>query len=112
MTDSPTWSDVTRADVVRAIKEYDRLRGLHAWNDSSDMWALRGLRTGRRDHGLGFGERILTPQIPDNEPIQLARGFQVLTGSAPPAYTDASNVQAPSTHKGVVQTRRTALDSR
>ena len=25
MTDSPTWSDVTRADVVRAIKEYDRL---------------------------------------------------------------------------------------
>src|SRR5262245_40017177 len=25
MTASPTWSDVTRADVVRAIKEYDRL---------------------------------------------------------------------------------------
>lgn len=25
MTDSPTWSDVTRADVLRAIKEYDRL---------------------------------------------------------------------------------------
>ena len=25
MTDSPTWSDVTRTDVLRAIKEYDRL---------------------------------------------------------------------------------------
>ena len=25
MTDSLTWSDVTHADVVRAIKEYDRL---------------------------------------------------------------------------------------
>ena len=25
MTDSLMWSDVTRADVVRAIKEYDRL---------------------------------------------------------------------------------------
>ncbi|HET6616624.1 MAG TPA: hypothetical protein VFH69_02320 [Gemmatimonadota bacterium] len=25
MTDSPTWSDVTRADVLHAIKEYDRL---------------------------------------------------------------------------------------
>jgi hypothetical protein len=25
MTDSPAWSDVTRADVLRAIKEYDRL---------------------------------------------------------------------------------------
>jgi hypothetical protein len=41
MTDSPAWSDVTRADVLRAIKEYDRLgperffsdHGVRAYHD-------------------------------------------------------------------------------
>jgi hypothetical protein len=58
-----------------------------------------------------LGERILTPRIPDNEPIQLARGFELLTGSTPPTYTDASNEQVPSTHKGVVRVGRTAPGS-
>ena len=87
------------------------VRGLHAWNDSSDTWALRGYEQGAEIIAWALGERILTPQIPDNEPIQLARGFELLTGSAPPAYTDAGNEQAPSTHKGVVRVGRTAPGS-
>ena len=80
------------------------LRGLHAWNDYSDPWARRGYEQGAEIMAWALGERILTPQIPDNEPIQMARGFQSLTGSAPPAYpdADASNEHGPSTHKGVV----------
>lgn len=84
------------------------VRGLHAWNDPSDTWALRGYEQGAEIMAWALGERILTSQIPDNEPIQLARGFELLTGSAPPAYADASNEQAPSTHKGVVRVWRTA----
>ena len=70
------------------------VRGVHVWNDSSDAWGLRGYEQGAEIMAWALGERILTPQIPDNE---------LLTGSAPPAYADASNEQAPSTHKGVVR---------
>ena len=87
------------------------VRGLHAWNDPSDTWALRGYEQGAEIMAWALGERILTSQIPDNEPIQLARGFELLTGSAPPAYTDAGDEQAPSTHKGVVRVGRTAPGS-
>ena len=100
------WLDQNLSDPERG--RFLEVRGLHAWNDSSDTWALRGYEQGAEIMAWGLGERILTPQIPDNKPIQLARGFELLTGSAPPAYTDASNEHAPSTHKGVVRAWRTA----
>jgi len=35
----------------------------------------------------GLGERILTPSIPDNDPVQLSAGFKLLTGvETPSAY--------------------------
>ena len=104
------WLDQNLSDPER--ERFLEVRGLHAWNGSSDTWALRGYEQGAEIMAWALGERILTPQIPDNEPISLARGFELLTGSAPPAYTDASNEQAPSTHKGVVRVWRTALGSR
>jgi hypothetical protein len=103
------WLDQNLSDPER--ERFLQVRGLHAWNDSSDTWALRGYEEGAEIMAWALGERILTPQIPDNEPIQLARGFELLTGSAPPAYTDAGNEKDPSTHKGVVRAWRTAPGS-
>jgi len=103
------WLDQNLSDPER--ERFLEVRGLHAWNDSSDTWALRGYEQGAEIMAWALGERILTPQIPDNEPIQLARGFELLTGSAPPAYTDAGDEQAPSTHKGVERVWRTAPGS-
>ncbi|HET7235396.1 MAG TPA: hypothetical protein VFK59_03080 [Actinomycetota bacterium] len=96
------WLDQNLSDLER--ERFLEVRGLHAWNDSSDTWALRGYEQGAEIMAWALGERIRTPQIPDNEPIQLARGFELLTGFAPPAYTDASNEQTPSTHKGMART--------
>ena len=103
------WLDQNLSDPER--ERFLEVRGVHAWNDSSDAWGLRGYEQGAEIMAWALGERILTSQIPDNEPIQLARGFELLTGSAPPAYADASNEQAPSTHKGVVRVWGTALGS-
>jgi hypothetical protein len=103
------WLDQNLSDPER--ERFLEVRGLPAWNDSSDTWALRGYEQGAEIMAWALGERILTPRIPDNEPIQLARGFELLTGSAPPAYIDASNEQASSTHKGVVHVWRTAPGS-
>src|SRR4029453_837089 len=77
------WLDQNLSDPER--ERFLEVRGLHAWNDSSDTWALRGYEEGAEIMAWALGERILTPQIPDNEAIQLARGFELLTGSAPPA---------------------------
>ena len=103
------WLDQNLSDPERG--RFLELRGLDAWNESSDTWALRGYEQGAEIMAWALGERILTPQIPDNEPIQLARGFELLTGSPPPAYTDARNEQAPSTHKGLVRAWRTPTGS-
>jgi len=103
------WLDQNLSDPERG--RFLEVRGLHAWNDSLDTWGLRGYEQGAEIMAWALGERILTPQIPDNEPIQLALGFELLTGSTPPAYTDASNEQVPSTHKGVVHVWGTAPGS-
>jgi hypothetical protein len=96
------WLDENLSDPQR--ERFLEARGLDAWNDSSETWALRGYEQGAEIMAWALGERILTPRIPDNEPMQLARGFELLTGIAPPAYTDVSNLHVPSTHKGVVRT--------
>ena len=102
------WLDQNLSDPER--ERFLEVRGLHAWNESSDTWALRGAnRAPRSWRGLSASGSLHHGS--DNDPIQLARGFELLTGSAPPACIDASNEQAPSTHKGVVHVWRTAPSS-
>jgi hypothetical protein len=103
------WLDQNLSDPER--ERFLEVRGLHAWNDPSETWGLRGYEQGAEIMAWALGERILTPRIPDNQPIQLARGFELLTGSTPPAYTDASNERTSSTHKGVVRVWRTVPGS-
>jgi hypothetical protein len=103
------WLDQNLDDAAR--ERFLEVRGLRAWNDSSDTWALRGYEQGAEIIAWALGERILTPRIPDNESIQLVRGFELLTGSAPPAYTYASHEPRASTHKGVVREGPTAPGS-
>jgi len=100
------WLDENVELAVRT--SFLELRGLTSWNASNDPWNLRGYEHGAEVLAWALGERILTPSIPDNEPTKLARGFELLTGSPPPAYTDAGIERTPSTHKGVVRTPRTA----
>ena len=103
------WLDQNLSDPER--ERFLEVRGLHAWNESSDTWALHGYEQGAEIMAWALGERILTPRIPDNDPIQLARGFELLTGSAPPAYIDASNDEGTFHTKGVVHVWRTAPSS-
>lgn len=103
------WLDENLSDLER--ERFLEVRGLHAWNDPSDTWGLRGYEQGAEIMAWALGERILTPKIPDNEPTQLARGFELLTGLEPPPYTDASDEQSPSTHMGVMRVWRTAPGS-
>jgi hypothetical protein len=59
-------------------------RGLWAWNRSSVPWNARGFEQGAEIVAWGLGNRILMPQIPDNDPSALAAGFEILTGLDPP----------------------------
>ena len=72
------WIDqnVSRAERVRFLE----LRGLPTWNASTVRLGGARLRAGSRDHGVGLGNRILSAQIPDNDPVQLGAGFELLTG--------------------------------
>ena len=59
------------------------LRGLPSWNASTDQWDERGYEQGAEIIAWALGTRILTAQIPDNDPVQLAAGFKLLTGIEP-----------------------------
>ena len=76
------WLDEYLATSVR--ERFLELRRLREWNASSEPWQLRGYEQGAEILAWGLGERILTPSIPDNDPIQLASGFRLLTGLAQP----------------------------
>jgi hypothetical protein len=105
---SHIWLDQNLDVDVR--KRFMEMRELPSWNASGDPWELRGYEQGAEIIAWALGERILTPQVPDIEPTLLARGFELLTGSAPPAYTNPGTEQGQSTHKGVVRTWRNAPD--
>ena len=79
---SHIWLDVNADASVR--DRFLELRGLRAWNASSDPWNRRGYEQGAEIISWAIGERILTAQIPDNDPLQLAVGFEVLTGVETP----------------------------
>src|SRR5262245_10854632 len=65
------------------------LRGLSSWNSSRDPWRLRGYEQGAEILAWALGERILTPQIPDNDPSLIGPAFELLTGRALPNGTSA-----------------------
>jgi len=72
------WLDAntTPSERVRFLE----FRGLRSWNDSNDPWQLRGYEQGAEIMSWGLGERILTAQIPNNEPELLTPAFELLTG--------------------------------
>ena len=72
------WIDQNVSRPVR--EEFLQLRGLRAWNASSDPWDERGYEQGAEILAWTLGTRILTAQIPDNDPSRLAIGFELLTG--------------------------------
>jgi hypothetical protein len=59
-----------------------RERGLSSWNSSRDPWELRGYEQGAEIMAWALGDRILSPQIPDNEPKRLAAAYELMTGIA------------------------------
>ena len=56
-----------------------RVRGLSSWNSSRDPWEFRGYEQGAEIMAWELGDRILSPQIPDNEPIRLDAAFELMT---------------------------------
>ena len=59
-----------------------RLRGLRSWNSSTDPWDERGYEQGAEILAWALGNRILSAQIPNDDPEQLEAGFQLLTASS------------------------------
>lgn len=79
---SHIWLDQHVDDATEA--RFLAFRDLPSWNASDDPWRLRGCEQGAEIVSWALGERILTAQIPDNEEPELARGFELLTGSELP----------------------------
>lgn len=80
---SHAWLDQNVDADVR--EPFIDLRGLTSWNASGDPWALRGYEQGAEIVSWAIGERILSPQIPDNDPEKLELAYRSLTGVAPAA---------------------------
>ena len=76
------WVDQNVSQSVR--ERFLELRHLSTWNASAAEWHERGYEQGAEIIAWALGNRILTPQIPDNLPDRLDAGFEVLTGVAPP----------------------------
>jgi hypothetical protein len=73
------WIDQNVSPPVR--EQFLQLRGLRAWNASTDPWDERGYEQSAEIIAWTLGNRILTAQIPDNDRLQLAAGFELLTAS-------------------------------
>ena len=81
------WIDTNVPQTVREL--FLELRGLRTWNASTDPWAERGYEQGAEIMAWTLGNRMLTAQIPDNDPVQLVIGFELLTGGEAPVLGDA-----------------------
>ncbi len=77
------WIDEHVSQTVR--ERFLKLRGLRAWNAAADPWGERGYEQGAEIMAWALGTRILSAQIPGNDPVQLAAGFELLTGVQTPA---------------------------
>jgi hypothetical protein len=81
------WIDQNVSQSVR--ERFLELRHLSTWNASAADWHERGYEQGAEIIAWALGNRILTPQIPDNLPDRMDAGFEVLTGVAPPDPSNA-----------------------
>ena len=61
-----------------------QVRELPSWNAHEDPWRLRGFEQAAETISWAIGERILSAQIPDNDPEQMADAYEVLTGQPLP----------------------------
>jgi hypothetical protein len=77
---SHIWIDQNFPD--RRREQFLDLRGLSSWNSSTDPWQERGYEQAAETMAWALGDRILSAQIPDNEPAQLAAAFELLTGTS------------------------------
>jgi len=67
-------------NVSRAARDrFLEIRDLRTWNASTADWDDRGYEQGAEIMAWALGDRILTAQVPDNDPAQLADGFEILT---------------------------------
>ena len=76
------WIDENVDEALRG--RFLERRGLLAWNASTVPWEERGYEQGAEIMAWALGTGILTAQIPDNDPVQLAVGFELLTGVGTP----------------------------
>jgi hypothetical protein len=76
------WIDqnVSRADRDRFLE----FRSLRTWNASTADWDDRGYEQGAEIMAWALGDRILTAQVPENDPAQLGVAFEILTGVVVP----------------------------
>jgi hypothetical protein len=71
--------------VTGSVRErFLEMRGLRAWNASSVPWDDRGFEHGAEVIAWGLGNRYMAPSIPDRDPVRLAAGFELLTGTVFP----------------------------
>jgi hypothetical protein len=72
------WIDQNVSQTVR--ERFLELRHLSTWNASTADWHERGYEQGAEIMAWALGTRILTAQIPSNDPGQLGAAFELLTG--------------------------------
>jgi hypothetical protein len=77
------WIDQNVSQATR--ERFLVLRGLRAWNASTDPWEDRGYEQGAEIMAWALGTTILTAQVPGNDPARLEAGFELLTGMQAPA---------------------------
>ena len=75
---SHIWLDQNVDAGLRA--RFLELRDLPSWNSADDPWERRGFEQGAEIIAWYLGERVMTPQIPDDEPEDLALAIELLTG--------------------------------
>lgn len=76
------WLEQNTTTATRA--RFLRSRRLRSWNGSDVEWRSRGFEQGAEIIAWALGERILTAQIPNNEPAEMGDAFELLTGRSLP----------------------------
>ena len=92
------WLDANTSQLLH--DRFLELRGLSAWNKTTDSWMLRGYEQAAELMAWVLGERIITPKIPNNDPALLAEAFELLTGIE---ASTAAELPYPEGSKGVVR---------
>jgi hypothetical protein len=82
------WLEANLSPEDRA--RFLKLRQIRTWNDQAVIWDERGFEHGAEIMAWAIGDQadgIYTPSIPDNDPLQLAAAYRMLTGYPLPELT-------------------------